>query len=208
MYAAGLTAGGAGDAVLAGTMAVGALREAAQYVRTAYQSRQNPQRSLEAPVFTDPAAAVSGGTGYAFALPDAPGVSTRGSIGADQYQDYTRAAGSRDPESSAQRAIAQGIRDTEAHGTASLPVRPAALPLTNAPVGQTPGSSSLDPRPPMATEMGQAGAAAAARLAYGPMPTERGCTREQQRAQGMAALQRSREGLDSRNARLLRADGR
>ena len=125
-------------------------------------------------MFTDPAAAVSGGTGYAFALPDAPGVSTRGSIGADQYQDYMHAAEDTDSGGvPAQRAIARGIRDTEAHGTASLPVRPAALPLTNAPVGQTPGSSSGGPRPPMATEMGQAGAAAAARLVYGPMQDRR-----------------------------------
>ena len=47
----------------------------------------------------------------------------------------------------AQRAAVQDIRGTEAQGTASLPLRPAALPLTNAPVGQTPGSSSTHSLP-------------------------------------------------------------
>ena len=46
----------------------------------------------------------------------------------------------------AQRAALEDIRDTEAQGTGSLPLRPATVPLTNAPVGQTPASSSRDPQ--------------------------------------------------------------
>ena len=55
------------------------------------------------------------------------------------------------------------------------PVRPAAFPLTNATVGQTPGARVYpgEPMHPMATEMGQAGAAAAASLLYGPMQDRR-----------------------------------
>ena len=103
----------------------------------------------------------------------------------------------------AQRAALEDIRDTEAQGTASLPLRPAAVPLTNAPVGQTPAGSS---------QMYSAAARAspqtyAANVPPPSAPTVHGMTREQQRAQGMAALQRSREGLDSREAKL-RTDGR
>ena len=215
------------DSVILGVTVAGALLNAAEYVRDVYryrQQRRHPMMMEGPPVYTDPAAAVAGG-GYAFASPDAPGAAPRGSISANQYLDYMHAAGGADSGAAAQHAIAQGIRDTDAQGSASLPVRPAAFPLTNATVGQMPCSSG--PLPPMATEMGQAGAAAAARLAarnplgdrrsrlagdLGPRhaaasaaPT--GMSRAQQHAQGMAALLRSREGLDSREARL-RTDGR
>ena len=115
--------------------------------------------------FTNPAAAVAGGQGYAFALPDAPGAATRGSITPEQFEDYMRRAhetmseqvreayirGGMDMASrGAQRAALEEIRDTEAQGSASLPLRPAAVPLTNAPVGQTPSGSSRDPLVPAA----------------------------------------------------------
>ena len=204
------------DSVILGVTVAGALLNAAEYVRDAYRYRQQGP-----PMYMDPAAAVAGGTGYAFASPDAPGAAPRGSISANQYLDYMHAAGGADSGAAAQHAIAQGIRDTDAQGSASLPVRPAAFPLTNATVGQMPSSSG--PAAPMTTEMGQAGADAAAQLLAGDrrsrlsgdlgsrhaasVPEPRGMTREQQRAQGMAALQRSREGLDSREAKL-RTDGR
>ena len=146
--------------------------------------------------YTDPAAAVAGGGGYSFALPDAPGASTRGMDGmnADQFRDLLRQAymrGGMDMHERYQgraRMVNQDIRDMPAQGTGSLPRRPAALPLTNAPVGQTPASSSRDraPTPPLMTPAGQAGAAAAARLQAPPMHAG-GMSREDHLRSRMAA---------------------
>ena len=104
--------------------------------------------------FAKPAAAVAGGSGYAVALPDAPGAATRGmdGISAEQFQEYMRQthataseevrraymqggmdmhgyyqqqAGVRVPEGNP-RVLGPAIRDTPAQGTGTLPRPPVA----------------------------------------------------------------------------------
>ena len=200
------------DSVILGVTVAGALLNAAEYVRDVYryrQQRRHPMMMEGPPVYTDPAAAVAGG-GYAFASPDAPGAAPRGSISANQYLDYMHAAGGADSGVAAQHAIAQGIRDTDAQGSASLPVRPAAFPLTNATVGQMPSSSG--PAAPMTTEMGQAGADAAAQLIAGDRRSRLSGDLERRvhgmtRAEFEAAKQRGYEGRQVHMAKH-RTDGR
>ena len=192
------------DSVILGVTVAGALLNAAEYVRDVYRYRQQGP-----PMYMDPAAAVAGG-GYAFASPDAPGAAPRGSISANQYLDYMHAAGGADSGAAAQHAIAQGIRDTDAQGSASLPVRPAAFPLTNATVGQMPSSSG--PAAPMTTEMGQAGADAAAQLIAGDRRSRLSGDLERRvhgmtRAEFEAAKQRGYEGRQVHMANH-RTDGR
>ena len=103
--------------------------------------------------------------------------------------------------------VNQEIRDMPAQGS-QVPQwarQPAAIPLTNAPVGQTPASSSRDraPTPPLMTPAGQAGAAAAARLMAPPMYAGAMSREDHLRARMVAA----REGLDRRRQQL-RTDGR
>ena len=160
--------------------------------------------------FADPAAAIAGGTGYNIALPDAPGAPTRGMVSEADFREYMRQAhqtagdevrraymqggmdmhgyyqqtGLRVP-SGDPRVLGPAIRATPAQGSGTLPQLPTALPLTNAPVGQTPSrvyapEPSPEPSPglaappmnagnisrPLRTQAGQAGAAAAARLLF------------------------------------------
>ena len=58
--------------------------------------------------------------------------------------NYYEQTGQREPTGDPQ-ALGPAIRATPAQGSGTLPQRPAALPLTNAAVGQTPASSSRGP---------------------------------------------------------------
>ena len=145
---------GAGQlAVDAGSMGVNAALGAAH---VASRHRTHNQGQI---TYTDPAAALAGGQGFAVAAPDAPGQPTRGDVPAAQFQEYVRQA-TADREAAVREAFIQGglamnrqgaqpqIRETQAQGSASLPQRPAEFPLSNATVGSTPGgASSGDPMP-------------------------------------------------------------
>ena len=96
-----------GGALGAGSLALGA---ADLYARNRGQG-----------AYTDPAAAIAGGGGYSFALPDAPGASTRGMDGmnADQFRDLLRQAymrGGMDMHERYQQGVPQCVATSAANG--------------------------------------------------------------------------------------------
>ena len=79
----------------------------------ALRARQHNRGQI---TYTDPAAAVAGGSGYAVALPDAPGVATRGSITLDQFQEYMRQAHATSSEAVREAYIRGGMAAMGQHG--------------------------------------------------------------------------------------------
>ena len=152
-----------GGALGAGHLAVGGALGAGQLALGAGDLALRAQRGGQ-PRFTDPADAIAGG-GYNIAPPDAPGAPTRGTVSEEQFREYMRQAhqtageevrraymqggmdmhgyyqqtGLRVPTGEP-RALAPAIRGTPAQGSGTLPVRPLTLPLTTAPVGETPAA--------------------------------------------------------------------